>query len=139
MDWSLNSGTGSFTDAVADDGLASYQFAAADAGVVSFDLDYRSGPASIDVDVYEGAIRDDDTEGSLVFSPSGFIVTAASDFPLYIAAYGQTSTNPVCGIIEAYDGAKSIKFWSSYNIPATGTLPVMVDSNTVAGSEGRLP
>jgi len=153
--WSLNSGSGSFADAVADDGLASYQFAAADAGVASFDLDYRSGPASIDVDAFEGVIRDDDTEGSLVFSPSGFVVTAAplsnpppasidlsitaqtaaSDFPLYIAAYGQTSTDPVCGIIEAYDGAKTLKFWSSYNDPLTGTLPVRVDGTAIAGSE----
>ena len=153
--WSLNSGNGSFADAVADDGLASYQFVTADAGVASFDLDYRSGPASIDVDVFEGMIRDDDTEGNLVFSPSGFVVTAAplsnpppalidpaiaaqtaaSDFPLYIAAYGQTSTDPVCGIIEAYDGAKTLKFWSSYNDPPTGTLPVSIDGVTIAGSE----
>lgn len=154
-DWSLNGGNGSFVDAVAGDGLASYAFVAADAGVASFDLDYRSGPASIDVDVFEGAIRDDDTEGNLVFSPSGFVVTAAplsnpppvvidltipaqtsaSDFPLYIAAYGQTPTDPVCGIIEAYDGAKNIKFWSSYNDPVTGTLPVSIDGNAIAGSE----
>ncbi len=153
--WSLNTGGGSFVDAVTGDGLASYAFAAADAGVASFNLDYRSGPAGIDVDVFAGAIRDDDTEGNLVFSPSGFVITAAplsnpppavidqtivaqtaaSNFPLYIAAYGQTSTDPVCGIIEAYDGAKSIKFWSSYHDPVTGTLPVTVDSNTVAGSE----
>ncbi len=153
--WNLNTGGGSFADAVADDGLANYRFVVADAGVASFDLDYRSGPASIDVDVFEGAIHDDDTEGNLLFSPSGFVVTAtplsnpppvlidtsiaaqtaANDFPLYIAAYGQTSTDPVCGIIKAYDGAKMIKFWSSYNDPLTGTLPVLVDSNTGAGSE----
>ncbi len=154
-DWSLNSGTGNFVDVLAGDGLASYQFAAGDAGVASFDLDYQTGAASINVDVYDGAIRDDDTEGSLVFSPSGFMVTAAplgnpppasidqaipaqtaaSDFPLYIAAYGQTPTDPVCGIIEAYDGAKNIKFWSSYNNPLTGTLAVAVDGNAIVGSE----
>jgi len=153
--WSLNTGSGGFADVVADDGLATYQFTVADAGVASFDLDYRSGPASIDVDVFEGVIRDDDTEGSLLFSPSGFVVTAAplsnpppavidltiaaqtaaSDFPLYLAAYGQTSTDPVCGIIEAYDGVKNLNFWSSYNDPVTGTLPVLVDSNAIAGSE----
>ncbi len=153
--WSLNSGAGSFTDTVADDGLASYQFAAADAGVASFDLDYRSGPASINIRVSDGAVSDDDSEGNLLFSPNGFVVTAAplsnpppavidqsipaqtaaSDFPLYLAAYGQTPTDPVCGIIEAYDGVNSVKFWSSYNDPLTGTLPVMVDGNAIAGSE----
>ncbi|VAW97800.1 hypothetical protein MNBD_GAMMA20-1125, partial [hydrothermal vent metagenome] len=153
--WGLNAGGGSFVDAVAGDGLASYTFAAADAGVAIFNLDYRSGPASIDIDVFDGVIRDDDTEGSLVFSPSGFVVTAAplsnpppvlidtgivaqtaaSDFPLYITAYGQTPTDPVCGIIEAYDGVKNIKFWSSYNDPLTGTLPVSINSNAIADNE----
>ena len=154
-DWRLNAGSGAFADAVADDGLASYQFAAADAGVASFDLDYRHGPASINIRVSDGAITDDDSEGPLLFSPSGFVVTAAplsnpppavidqtipaqtaaSDFSLYIAAYGQVANDPTCGIIESYDGARNIKFWSSYNDPATGTLPVSVDGVAIAGSE----
>ena len=154
--WSLLSGNGSFTDAVAGDGLATYQYAIADNGVASFNLDYQSGAASIDVDAYEGAIRDDDTEGALVFSPNGFVVTAsalsnpppasidlsipaqtaASNFTLYLAAYGQTPSDPVCGVIESYDGAKNLKFWSGYNDPATGTLAVNVNGAGVAGSEG---
>ncbi len=153
--WSLDAGGGSFADVVADDGLATYQFSVTDAGVASFNLDYRSGPASIDVDVFDAVTRDDDTEGSLVFSPSGFVVsaaplsnpppllidtsiaaqTAANDFQLYLSAYGQTPADPVCGIIEAYDGVKNIKFWSSYNDPLTGTLPVSVGGNAIAGSE----
>jgi MSHA biogenesis protein MshQ len=154
--WSLLSGGGTFSDAVAGDGLATYTYVIADNGVASFNLDYQSGAASIDVDVYEGLLRDDDSEGALVFSPSGFMVTAsalsnpppasidesipaqtaASSFSLYIAAYGQTPTDPVCGIIEGYDGAKSLKFWSSYNDPATGTLAVNVNGSAVAGAEG---
>jgi len=154
--WSLLSGSGTFSDAVAGDGLATYQYAIADSGAASFNLNYQSGAASIDVDAYEGAIRDDDTEGALVFSPNGFMVTdaplsnpppgvinqsiaaktAATNFTIYLAAYGQTPTDPVCGIIEGYDGAKNLKFWSSYNDPATGTLAVNVNGSAVAGAEG---
>ena len=160
--WTLNTGTpANFADATADDGLATYTFDAADLGVAVFDLDYQSGTPSIDVDAYEGATRDDDSEGNLVFSPNGFTVTAsplavpflgvvnttipaqtaASDFPLYLAAYGQTATDPTCGIIEEYTGAKNLKFWSSYNNPGTGTLPVKVNTvnafaNEVAADAG---
>lgn len=153
--WTLNSGNGVFSDATAGDGLAAYTFDLADSGVAIFDLDYATGTASIDVDAYDGSIRDDDTEGNLLFSPSGFTVTAApltnpppstissaipaqtaaTDFTLYLAAYGQTPTDPVCGIIEAYTGAKNLKFWSSYNNPSSGTLPLSVDSVAAFASE----
>ncbi len=147
--WTLNTGTTlNFSDAVANDGLATYTFDVTDNGVAIFDLDYQSGTTSIDIDAYDGVIRDDDTEGNLVFSPNGFTVTAsplavpfsgvvdntipaqtaASDFPLYLAAYGVTPTDPVCGIIEAYTGAKNLKFWSTYNNPGTGTLPVTINT-----------
>jgi hypothetical protein len=153
--WSLLSGNGVFSDALAGDGLASYTFAAVDNGVASFALDYQSGTASIDVDAYEGAIRDDDTEGNLLFSPSGFTVTttalsnpppavidtaipaqtAASSFTLHLAAYGQTPSDPTCGIIESYSGARNLNFWSSYDNPASGTLQVAVNGASVAVSE----
>ena len=153
--WTLNAGNGAFNDATADDGLASYVFDVADSGVAVFDLDYQSGTGSIDVDAYDGSIRDDDTEGNLVFTPSGFTVTAtalsnpppasinttisaqkaATDFTLYLAAYGQTPTDPVCGIIESYTGPQSINFWSGYNNPSSGTIPLTVDGTNVATSE----
>lgn len=154
--WTLNSGTAlNFADATADDGLATYTFDPADNGVAIFDLSYQSGTPSIDVDAYDGATRDDDTEGNLVFSPSGFTVTssvltnpppgvidtsipaqtAANDFQLYLAAYGQTPTDSTCGIIEAYTGAKNLRFWSSYNNPGTGTLPVKVNTIDAFASE----
>ncbi len=154
--WTLNTGAAlNFADVMADDGLATYTFDAADNGVAIFDLDYQSGTASIDVDVYDGVIRDDDVEGNLVFSPSGFTVTAtalsnpppgvidtsipaqtaASDFQLYLAAYGATPTDPTCGIIESYTGPQNIKFWSVFNNPATGSLQVAVDGGNVAATE----
>ena len=75
----------------------------------------------------------------LVFSPNGFTVTATAlanppggvtpfatnqtagtSFALHLAAFGQTPSDPVCGIIEEYTGAKSLKFWSQYVDPGHG-------------------
>ena len=154
--WALNSGTpANFNDATAGDGVATYTFDAADNGVATFDLDYQTGTGSINVDAFDGATRDDDSEGNLVFSPNGFTVTAAAlsnpppgvisasipaqtaarDFTLHLAAYGQTPTDATCGIIESYTGAQSINFWSTYNNPATGTFSLAVDGSSVATTE----
>ena len=99
-------------------------------------------------------IRDNDAEGALVFSPNGFSVTAAAltnppgavvpfatnqtagtNFALTLAAFGQTPGDPVCGIIEGYTGAKSLKFWSQYVNPGTGTRNVTIDGSAVAAPE----
>ena len=153
--WTLASGNGVFNDATADDGLATYTFDALDAGVANFELDYQSGVSTIDVDAYDGTIRDDDSEGNLVFYSSGYTVTeaplsnppgvidttitprtAATDFTLYLAAYGQTPSDPTCGIIESYDGPQNVNFWSTYVDPGTGTLSMTVDGNTISTTEG---
>jgi len=154
--WTLGVGSGTFNDVTANDGLATYAFVVADNGVASFGLDYRTGAATINIDTFEGLIRDDDTEGDLVFSPSGFTVTAAAlsnpppsvintvipaqtaatNFTLFLAAYGQTPTDATCGIIESYTGAaRNINFWSNYNNPVTGTLRVAVNGTNVATTE----
>ncbi|MDT8383716.1 MAG: LamG-like jellyroll fold domain-containing protein [Gammaproteobacteria bacterium] len=153
--WTLATGNGTFTDATAGDGLATYQFVAADNGTASFNLDYQSGIGSIDVDVYDGAIRDDDSEPNLLFSPSGFTVTAgvltnppslpidlsipaqtaASDFNLHLTAYGQTPTDATCGVIESYDGVQSVGFWSTYMNPVTGAQAMTVDGTAIATSQ----
>lgn len=153
--WTLNTGDGTFADATADDGLATYTFDAADNGVAVFDLNYQVGTPSIDVDVDDGSISDDDTEGNLVFSPSGFTVTAsplnnppslpidlsipvqtaAVGFDLYLTAYGTTPTDSTCGVIESYDGVKALGFWSTYMNPLSGTQAMTVDAGGVATSQ----
>jgi hypothetical protein len=156
--WSLSSGAGSFSDGTADDGVASYTWPLGESQAV-FSLSYPQGQSPLDVDVYQVSnpgIRDTDAEGSLTFSPNGFVLTAAAltnppapavvpfaaaqtaavDFPLHIAAYGQTPDDPVCGIIESYTGTKALKFWSQYANPAAGTRSVQIDSVNAAPAEG---
>ncbi|ODS23193.1 hypothetical protein AB835_10145 [Candidatus Endobugula sertula] len=140
--WSLLTGSGTLLDSVANDGLATYTFVASDNGSASFSLNYSEGAAIVDVDVYDNATRDDDSEGQLSFAASGFSVTASplsnppvtpinqpigtqlsgQAFTVAMAAYGTDPDNGNCGIIETYTGNKSIVLDTHYNNPTTGTL-----------------
>jgi hypothetical protein len=143
-DWSLVSGGGTFSNGSADDGVATYTFAAGETDV-QFGLDYQQGASPITLAVSDGSISDDGSHGALPFSPNGFTVTssaignppvipappfssqiAGSDFPVYITAYGVTPSDPVCGVIEAYSGQKALQFWSGYDNPASGTIQVSI-------------
>ena len=154
--WTLTSGNGTFTDATLNDGLATYTYDVADNGVAMFNLDYQEGSSPIDILITDGTATDDNSDGLLGFSPSGFTVTAnvltnpppssindpianqtaGTNFAIHLTAFGQTPTDPVCGVIESYMGTKTLKFWSSYNEPVTGTLQVTIDVNPIATVEG---
>ncbi len=152
--WIATNGNGTLTDVTANDGKATYTFSGTETLPVTFTLEYREGASTINVDVYDNTLRDNDAEGDIVFSPNGFTVSAAplnlsefnstipvqiagNSFPLYITAYGETPTDTVCGIIESYTGAepKPLKFWSDYNDPIAGTRQVTVDRVAVASFE----
>jgi hypothetical protein len=156
--WTLSSGAGTFVDAVADDGLATYTFDPADAGVATFALSYPTGNPLVDVDVSETVdplIADDDSEGLLAFAPTGFTVTASAlanpppnpindplvmrtagtTFLVHVAAYGVTPTDPICGVIEDYAGAKAVHVWQDYVDPDAGTRVATVDDIAIATSE----
>lgn len=156
--WVATSGNGNLVDAVANDGLATYEFSGTETMPVRFTLQYPSGTAVFDIDAYvsgDTAIRDDDTEGNMTFAASGFTVTAnqlnnpppnpindpiqnqiaGTQFNVHIAAYGTTATDSDCGIIEAYEGNKNLNFWVDYQNPASGTLTPTVDVTSIAASE----
>ena len=153
--WAGTSGGGALSATV--NGMATYRFVTADQGVASFTLQYREGDATIDIDAYltaNNAVRDDDSEGTITFSPSGFTVTAnplsnpppasindplatqtaGTAFPFSITAFGQTPTDPTCGVIEAYDGNKPIKFWTNY-VTTGSNLQATINGASIATSE----
>ncbi len=155
--WSLVSGGGVLNDATANDGVATYDWAMGESSA-TFALTYKEGPSSIDVDAYQSSdtsIRDNDAEGSILFSANGFTLTAAAlsnpppativpfsaaqiagtNVALHVAAFGQTPTDPSCGIIETYTGAQNLKFWSDYVNPGSGSIAVSIDGGLIAGSE----
>ncbi|MDZ7767968.1 MAG: LamG domain-containing protein [Woeseiaceae bacterium] len=154
--WTLVSGSGVFADATADDGVATYDWPLGESEA-TFALSYTQGPAVFDMDVYQTSdpgIRDTDAEGPMTFSASGFSVTAAPlanppgivvpfassqvaavDFPIYITAYGQTPSDPACGVIETYDGTKDLKTWFDFANPVNGSIAPTVDGVAAATSE----
>ncbi len=155
--WSPVAGGGAFNDATLNDGLATYDWPLGESAA-AFALSYPEGPAAIDIDVYQTSdtgIRDNDAEGNIAFSPSGFTVTAAAlpnpppavivpfsapqvagtDLPIHIAAFGETVNDPVCGIIESYTGPKNLKFWMNYINPGGGTLAASVDMVGIPAAE----
>ncbi len=155
--WTLVTGSGSFVDATADDGLATYQWPSGESEAV-FSLSYPEGAPAFDIDAYQSddpTLRDDDTEGSMTFSPNGFSLTAsplsnpppaviptfaatqiaAASFPVYITAFGQTANDPLCGVIEGYTGAQTLKFWFQFVDPASGSRLVEVDGAPIAAAE----
>ncbi|MGI9248617.1 MAG: DUF6701 domain-containing protein, partial [Woeseiaceae bacterium] len=155
--WTRVAGSGSFNDATLNDGLATYDWPLGESSAF-FALAYREGPAVIDVDVYQtsdAGVRDNDAEGTIAFSPSGFTVTdgalsnpppavivpfsapqvAGTDFPVHIAAYGQTPNDPVCGVIESYAGPSNLKFWFDFIDPVGGSIAPSIDSVGIPAAE----
>lgn len=156
--WSLISGQGTLTDSTPDDGLASYQFVPADGGQAVFGVYYPAGSSPIDIAVYQTddpTIHDDGAEGPLEFSANGFTVTggaltnpppasinapvatqtAGSTFPVYLTAYGQTPTDPQCGVIETYTGPHALSFWNDHVNPAPGVMNATVNGAAVGWNE----
>ncbi|MFT5419318.1 MAG: MSHA biogenesis protein MshQ [Candidatus Endobugula sp.] len=149
--WSIASAHGVLIDGVGDDGLATYTFSSNDYGIATFALSYLEGAESINVDVYDGMIRDDDTEGDLYFSATGFSITtsalsnppitpindpigtqvSAQSFNLHLAAYGTNPNSGECGIIETYTGNKNIAVSASYINPSVGALTISGSGNIV--------
>jgi MSHA biogenesis protein MshQ len=154
--WTLASGGGTFQDPVPNDGLATYTFPG-NQSAATFALSYTSGPAVVTVDAKQSSptvITDDGTQGAITFAPSGFTVTSApftnpaggvpafaspqvagNNFSVYLTAYGQTPTDPTCGIIKSYAGPRNLNFWSTYVNPATGTIVPTVNGTAIATSE----
>ena len=154
--WTLSSGSGTFSDPVANDGAATYKWPG-NSSSATFSLSYQGGASPVTVkavDQSNSSLADDGTQNAIAFSPSGFTVTsspftnpaggvpafaspqtAGNNFNLYITAYGQNPTDATCGIITNYSGNKSLKFWSTYVNPATGTLAVAINGTSIATAE----
>ncbi len=156
--WSVLEGAGILVDGSADDGAATYQFHAADAGTVRLALAYPEGPA-VNVAAWQSGapeVRDTDVEGPIAFAPSGFTVTgtalpnpppsplalpvqpqlAGADFLLHLTAYGVTDDDPLCGVIESYTGTRQLRFGHTHVNPDSGSLLTEVEGAAAGNSLG---
>jgi hypothetical protein len=98
-DWSLTSGTGSFTAGASNSGTATYTYGAADAGVVILSLK-DTYPETVTINVTDGTATQktgtalSSQQPPLTFVASGFIVTNGANLATNIGTQiaGKTST-----------------------------------------------
>lgn len=156
--WALTTGSGSFSDATADDGDAGYRFDPADGGQAVFSLSYPQGPPSLDIDVFQvsdASRRDDDSEGVLQYTPFGLLFSetpladpppplpapyaasalAGSTIAMYITAFGADPGQSQCRVITDYAGTKAIAFWAEYVNPGLLLRRMTVNGTGIAASE----
>lgn len=161
--WSLISGGGTFNDSTANDGVATYKWPG-NQDVATFALSYPEGQRTFDIDVYQSsniALRDDDSEGTMTFSNSGFVLTSAAApdsmnppfptfatpqiagtaFPMHIARYGSVANSASCRLVKDYAGAKNIDVWTTYTNPNTQrtTVRVIPDETPTDGAAPNGP
>lgn len=147
-DWRLLTGNGSLVDATTvNDGLATYTFAAGDSGQATFALDYTEGAAIFDIDAYDVNVRDDDSEGDITYSDSGFTITASElftpppndpiltqiagkAFDVHLNAFGTLPNDKTCGIIESYTGSKNMTLTTTRLNPSSGVVNIRSAGST---------
>jgi hypothetical protein len=153
--WVSTTGGGTFSGG--SSGVATYQFVTSDSGVVNFQLNYpASGASPVIIKAYQ--TNNTSISGlsqAINFIPTGLLVTATAvsnppapppnafstpqtsgnNFTVYLTAYNPSN----CGIITSYSGAKTLRFWTSYVNPTTGTLNATINGTTIASSGGATP
>ena len=134
---------GTLSDTPGDnDGVATYQFVTGDGGSVVLYLQNTLAETT-NIDISEGGVSDDNTEGDITFRPFGFVFSpspittqvAGRPFDLTLTAAGQTQDQAECAVIEEYDGVRSINFWSNYTDPIASPTQVSINSMNIATTE----
>lgn len=151
--WVSTSGSGTFVGG--SSGSATYTFSTSDLGVASFQLSYpATGPAPIAIKAFQtNSPAIVGFSGNINFIPSSLLVTATAvpappasppaafnttqvagvnSASVFLTAYTSSS----CGTVTSYTGSKTIRFWTNYINPTTGTLNSKVNGVTVANSSG---
>lgn len=148
--WVSTTGGGTLSSTV--NGAATYQYVTGDNGVVSFQLSYpSSGSSPIIIQAYQtNSSSIIGSSGAVNFIPASLLVTdtsvpnppsasppafstaqtAGTNFTLYLTAYSGSS----CGIVTSYTGVKTLRFWTTYVNPTTGTINARINGTAIATS-----
>lgn len=131
-DWSLGSGpapSGTFSAGAANSGLASYTFAAADAGIVKLRLSHSLAQA-VTVTVVDASVPASSTSSAAIsYSNNAFvwtedlnnkiagsnIVVAGRNHDLQVALIKKDPSTGSCGVATDFNGARSLKLWRTDN------------------------
>ncbi len=67
--------------------------------------------------------------------PFGVTQTAGNNFTFYLTAYNANS----CAIDTSYNGSKTIRFYTTYVNPSSGTLNAKINETNIANSQAATP
>ncbi len=148
--WVSTSGGGTFSGG--SSGTATYQFVTGDQGTTTFQLSYPSSGASpITIKAYQtNNTGISGLSGAINFIPSSLLVTATAvsnppasppgafsttetagnSFTMYLTAYDSSN----CGIVTSYTGAKTLRFYTTYVNPTSGTINMTINGTAIASS-----
>ncbi len=149
--WISTSGGGTFNGN--SNGTATYTFVAGDSGSASFQLNYpASGSAPVTIKAYQtNSMGIFGLSNAINFMPASLLVTdtpvspppaspppafattqiaGSTPFTLYLTAYNPSN----CGVVKSYSGAKTIRFYTTYVNPTTGTMNATINGMAIASS-----
>lgn len=132
-DWAVVTANGTLTNGVADDGAATYTFAAADNGVITLSLSDTHADDTT-VSVVDNAVPATlSTSATINFRDNTFVITndpiqvAGRDQAMTAALWQRDLTTGNCSIATGYTGAKNLDAWLTLNAsqPAGATVPTI--------------
>lgn len=148
--WVSTTGGGAFSGG--SSGIATYQYVLGDNGVVTFQLNYpASGASPITIKAFQtNSIGILGLSNPINFIPASLLVTASSvpnppASPPSAFTTTQTSgvvsstqgsliltayTSSGCGIVTSYTGTKTLRMYTTYVNPTTGTINAVVNNGT---------
>jgi hypothetical protein len=132
-DWGLQTGAGTLANGAADDGAASYQFAAVDAGVVTLSLS-NSHADDLAITVQDSTRPSTaSTSITINFRGNQFVITndiiQVAGRPQAMSV--QMNTGSSCGVATGYTGAKNLKAWLMLDGSDPGGAVPAIDALTL--------
>lgn len=149
-DWALSTGAGTLANGTADDGVASYAFAAGDSGTVTLTLtDVHADTLKITAAEAGGTVSSQST--AIAFSDNAFIVSTNDSFGADVIAgrnHGvvvqfvrRPPNNPTqCALDTGYTGSKNLKVWRTRTAADPGgSTPSLAAGASVTTLPAALP
>ena len=127
-DWAAVTANGTLNNGAANDGAASYTFAAADNGVITLALTNRSPDAALSITAVDSVVpASSTTSTAIAFSDSAFLFTldpvqvAGRDQAISVALWAKNSaTAATCTVVTTYTGLKNLKAWIARDVSDPG-------------------
>ena len=130
---------GTLTDNTSDDGQATYQFVAGDAGEVTLFL-RDTHLETLTIYATDGTADSTGYDsGNLVFQASGFVFDSIAnqisgkDFSVTVKAVGEDPDTGDCTILD-YDGTKTITAYVIYQNPSSGSTDLLINGTSVSST-----